>query len=166
MGSRVQWPRTISRRTRAGGISPPVLVALLLAAGAAVLIFRAFPGPYPGLDGWYDDVPNGLVAAQVSGKPVMVLYTARWSGPSRELNREVLRSVEVADYLREEFIRVRIDLTNRSGPNSEIAAEYRVLSTPTVHIFDAGGRPFASRVGSARPSEFLGWLERCREQAE
>lgn len=37
------------------------------------------------------------------------------------------------------FVRVKIDLTDRMGPNTRLAAQYQVYAIPTMILYDSSG---------------------------
>jgi thiol:disulfide interchange protein DsbD len=69
-------------------------------------------------------------------KPVLVLYTADWCPPCRLLKREVLSDPKIDAFLAREYVRVKIDLTNRRGPNNRLAAKAQVTGLPTMIVFN------------------------------
>ncbi|MGQ4512462.1 thioredoxin [Streptomyces sp. DW26H14] len=84
--------------------------------------------------------------------PVLVEFTADWCGPCRQL-APVLDAVAREEAGRVRIVRVDVDT------NPATAAQYAVLSMPTLMVF-RDGEPVASMVG-ARPKRRL--LQELRE---
>jgi len=118
-----------------GWIKPIVLMIVLVVLGAGIAAWKAH---WPGGD-WEHDFDAGLDTAENTGKPMLVLYTADWCPPCRTLKRTVLQEPEVVDQLKQRYVLVKVDLSNRSGPNAELAAYYDVTGIPTVILFGPGG---------------------------
>jgi protein disulfide-isomerase len=93
---------------------------------------------------------------------VLVLFTADWCPPCRRLKRDVLGRSGVDAYLEEQFVRVKIDLTDRSGPNNAVAAHFGVRSIPSARAYDPDGHEIGVYQGSYTEWEFLDWLRECR----
>ncbi|MHC4416204.1 MAG: thioredoxin family protein [Planctomycetota bacterium] len=149
-------------RARTGRAATALLFAIILIA-----LFAAWKlfGPSAATAGWYHDVEKGMNASESSAKPLLVLYTADWCPPCRQLKKDVLSDPDVSDFLREEFICVKVDLTNRSGDNNRVAYEFGVQSIPTIQVFNTDGRLVSSRTGTSPVPVFLNWLQRCRRRA-
>lgn len=143
------------------GKSTTLVLFVLLIVGSLLAAWK-ITGPALAWSNWHDDLGEGMEASQVTGKPVLVLYHADWSKPGHQFKREVLGAPQIVSYLRREYVCVKIDLTDRAGPNQEMASEFGVRAIPTIQIFDARGRPIGSRVGSVSVPEMLKLLETCR----
>ncbi len=112
------------------------LVVLLAATGLGLAGWKVLGSSS---DGWLHDLGAGLDAAEASGKPVFVLFTADWCPPCRELKRDVLSDPDVDAFLSENYVRVKIDLTDRRGPNVRTAGENGVTGIPTMILYDDDG---------------------------
>jgi thioredoxin-related protein len=115
-------------------------------------------------DLWRHDLAAGLEAAEETGRPVLVLFTADWCAPCRQLKREVLSDPEVLGYLATEYVPVKIDLTKRTGKNVDLARSLAVQGVPTMIVFDPDGLEIESNVGPLPKWELLDWLDRCKTQ--
>ncbi|MEU8523530.1 thioredoxin domain-containing protein [Streptomyces sp. NBC_01216] len=78
--------------------------------------------------------------------PVLVMYTADWCGPCRQLG-PVLGAIAAEREGRLEIVRLDVDR------NPGVTVRYGVLATPTLMVFRAG-EPVKSMVG-ARPKRRL-----------
>jgi protein disulfide-isomerase len=112
------------------------LIVLLVATGLGLAGWKVLGSSS---DGWLHDLGAGVDAAAASGKPMFVFYTADWCPPCRELKRDVLSDPDVDAFLSENYVRVKIDLTDRQGPNAWIASDNGVRGIPTVIVYDDDG---------------------------
>ena len=112
------------------------LVVILVATGLGLAGWKVV-GSSSG--GWLHDIGAGVDASEASGKPMFVLYTADWCPPCRKLKRDVLSDPDVDAFLSDNYVRVKIDLTDRGGPNAMTASEYGVNGIPTVIVYDYAG---------------------------
>ncbi len=123
-----------------------VVVGLGLAGWKLIGSFR---------DPWLPDLSAGLAAAEASGRSMFVLYTANWCLPCRELKSDALRDPAVDDFLKENFVRVKIDLSSRRSPNNAIAAEHQVSGLPTMILYNHRGMEIDRVTGGAAISNWL-----------
>ncbi len=105
--------------------------------------------------GWLHDLDAGVDASEASGKPMFVLYTADWCPPCRDLKRDVLSDPIVDGFLSENYVRVKIDLTERGGPNARTASEYGVTGIPTMILYDYDGVEIDRVVGGGAVAYWL-----------
>ena len=112
------------------------LVVLLAVTGLGLAGWKVL-GSSSG--GWLHDLGAGVDAVEASGKPMLVFYTADWCPPCRTLKRDVLSDPDIDAFLSDNYVRVKIDLTERGGPNARTASEYGVSGIPTMILYDADG---------------------------
>ncbi len=130
------------------------LFVLLAATGLGLAGWKALAASR---DGWLHDLDAGVDAADASGKPMLVLYTADWCPPCRELKRNVLSDPHIDAFLRQNYVRVKMDLTNRHGPNARTASEYGITGIPTVILYDRRGMEINRVTGGGALTQ---WLQR------
>ena len=111
---------------------------------------------------WYETIDDGLEVAEREQKPILILFTAGWCPPCQKLKREVLADSEVKGYLGAEFVLVKVDLSDESGPNNEVAFEHGVKSIPTIKAYDRHGDYVDTYDGTRTKADFLGWAQRVR----
>ncbi len=128
------------------------LVVLLAVTGLGLAGWKVLG---PSSDGWLHDLGAGLDAAEASGKPVFVLFTADWCPPCRELKRDVLSDPDVEAFLSENYVRVKIDLSDRGGPNARTASENGVRGIPTRILYDDDGVEIDRVTGGSAVSYWL-----------
>jgi thiol:disulfide interchange protein DsbD len=90
---------------------------------------------------WLSTEAAALAHARISGKPVIMDFTADWCLPCREFEVSVFARPEVAAVL-EDFVLVRIDLT-REDQDDTLAAlksRYAVVTLPAVRVLAPGGQ--------------------------
>jgi len=103
---------------------------------------------------WLNDVDEALLIAQASGKPMLVFFTADWCPPCRQLKSGPLKDPQVKSYLVENYVPVKVDLTDRSGPGAMSAAQTGVTGIPTMILYDTQGRETDRFIGG----EIVEWL--------
>jgi thiol-disulfide isomerase/thioredoxin len=136
-----------------GGATRPIwLVALLVAVGLGLAGWKVLG---PSGDRWLHDLGAGIDAAEASGKPMFVLYTADWCPPCRQLFFNDTATTEIYTFLREEYVLVKIDLTSRGGPNARTAGEYGVTGIPTVILYDRAGLEVDRVTGGAALAHWI-----------
>lgn len=146
--------------TRSGGVVMPAVAVLVL----AVLGLGAWKVAGGGDRAWHHDLRAGMTAAEQARRPALVLFTADWCPPCQMLKKEILPPPQVAEYLASEYVCIKIDLTDRDGPNAALARKWTIGAIPTMVVLDPAGTEIDSRVGPLPPAELRAWLARCRGQ--
>ena len=126
--------------------SSPALKRAIVALVAAAVGFGGWK-LLAGKSIWLDDVDAGLAAAQASGKPMLVFFTADWCPPCRQLKRGPLSEPGVKGYITENYVPVKVDLTDRSGSGAMNAAQTGVNAIPAMILYDTDGRETDRFVG-------------------
>ncbi len=152
-----------SRPPRHHGSSLVTVILLLLFIGGGWAVWKLANRP-PVMEGWLHDMDAGIQASESSDKPMLVLFTADWCPPCQSLKKNVLTDAEVAGYLRQEYVTVAIDLTQRGGPNSSIASDFGVRYIPTMFIFSPHGRELDSNSALTKP-QFLNWVKTAKARS-
>jgi thiol-disulfide isomerase/thioredoxin len=140
----------------AGSSSGPtkkLVVALICVVAAIGLGAAGFKVLRPSGGGWLHSLDDGLDLAETSGKPVLALFTADWCPPCRRLKQGVLADPDVKTSLAEDYVLVKVDLTDRRGQNNWVASDAGVKYIPTIIIYDEGYE--TRRFGA---SEFESWV--------
>jgi thiol:disulfide interchange protein DsbD len=90
---------------------------------------------------WLPTEAAGLAHARVSGKPIMMDFTADWCLPCREFEVSVFARPEVADLLKD-FVLVKIDLTREDQDDALPALKdrYGVSTLPAIRFLAPGGQ--------------------------
>ncbi len=153
---------------RSGGGLSGLLVKLgmVLMVGAVVWFFvqgRGLTAAH-GAGDWYHSVDEGLDAAEASGKPILIFFTADWCPPCQQFKGAVLTDAGVEDRL-EQFELVKVDMTERGGPNMAVAQEFGVNSIPRLLVYRPDGT-YVSETPGVDPVSFSHWLDGCLNAAE
>jgi thiol:disulfide interchange protein DsbD len=100
---------------------------------------------------WLPTEAAGLAHARVSGKPIMMDFTADWCLPCRELEVSVFARPEIAALLKD-FVVVKIDLTREDQDDAlpALKARYSVSTLPAVRLLAPGGQ-IVGRIDSLVP---------------
>ena len=90
---------------------------------------------------WLPTEAAGLAHARVSGKPMVMDFTADWCLPCREFEVSVFARPEIAALL-EDFVLVKIDLTREDQDDALPALKdrYGVSTLPAVRFLAPGGQ--------------------------
>lgn len=138
--------------------APKWLGAAIVFAVACLAWWQFGPGFAMG-GSWIADWDRGIDAAEKSGKPLLVLFTADWCPPCKTLKNEVLAKSGVMARLKADFTLVKVDLTDRAGPNNRIAADYGVRGIPCLIMFNTRGEQVGRLVGAPSAEHLLLWVD-------
>ena len=139
-----------------------IILAVITLAGLGAWTLR---GASASSSAWLNDIDEGAVTAREQNRPLLVLFTADWCPPCQAFKREVFSDAEVAGYLERTFVLVKIDLTNRKGPNNHVAIEYEVEGIPTLIAYDSWGAHLEDYRGPRTKGDFLQWARKIRATA-
>ncbi len=137
------------------------MMRLLAAMVVLIVLFVAWKVAVPSysLDGWHHNIDSALDEAEMSGRPIYILYTADWCPPCRQFKSSVLADSEIASYLESNYVRVKIDLSDRFGENNRIADKYSVHAVPTMMIYSDTGQEIDRHQGGMDRYVFLDWIQ-------
>ena len=133
---------------------------VFLIIGVSCLLIWLVFSPSGAHAAWYDSIDKGTIQAELTRKPMLVFYTADWCPPCKMLKKQTFADDQVAKYLADNYILIKIDLTDRQSPNQAIAREYEVNSIPTMFIYTSLGIEIDSINGFIPPREFLEWIRK------
>ena len=94
--------------------------------------------------------------AKVTGKPVMVDFSATWCGYCKMLDRQTYADPRVIHALTG-WIAARVDVDKQP----ELAEKYGATSLPSVLFFHSNGQPAAGFQGFVEPNDMLAVLPRA-----
>jgi len=136
------WSESVNVRT---------LLALLLAFGvSAVQTATADRRHAVATDIQWHAYDEGVHLARTEGKPVMLVFTAKWCGWCRKLEEETLSKDSIIA-LSADFVCVKVDVDEES----ELARSFRVRGIPVVLFTDEDGNELRRVVGFADEAELI-----------
>jgi hypothetical protein len=138
-----------------GGSNVVKLFKLLILAGVVVLGVAGWKALDPLGGMWLDDPVKGFEAAAKSGKPILVLYTTDRLPQDRQFNHDVLKDPEIKAFLKQEYVKVKVDMTRPYGPAHGYAARAKVRELPTLIVYSPGGREIRRVVGAEKVGAWL-----------
>jgi thiol-disulfide isomerase/thioredoxin len=127
-------------------LSPRLVVRLLLPLALLLSATRAVASddPQPDFSSWLEDAPGMIEAArrfEQEPAPIFVYFYTDWCPYCRQLERELLSSELVADFL-EGVVAVRINA--EGGPaEQEIARRYGVRGYPALFMLSSESRTWS-----------------------
>lgn len=105
---------------------------------------------------------DGLKTAKKDRKPVVLMFSAYWCGPSTQMLKQVLPSETIKPY-HGKFVWVYLD-TDSDG-NDEVATQYGVSGIPHFEFVSSSGRSLGNLVGSVTADEFAKTLDGALKKA-
>ena len=101
---------------------------------------------------WADDWKTALTKAGAEDKAVLVTFYADWCIWCKKLDSTTLADTQVATFLRENVVPLRLDVDNEGRSLSE---DYRVDGLPTVLVLNSAGEEIGRIPGYLPPDGFL-----------
>ena len=117
---------------------------------------------------WEPYSTERVAEAQAAGKPVMMDFYADWCIPCLELER-VTFTDDTVRALGDEFVRLKVDLTQFNSPEAEAVREqYAVAGVPTIVFLDTDGEEVreARVVGFLSPTRFAERMQQAHPPLE
>ncbi|MGE5343025.1 MAG: cytochrome c biogenesis protein CcdA [Candidatus Omnitrophota bacterium] len=144
------------------------LIILVLFAGIflfmAGLDIKYFPGKYvrkpehkPVTLTWLSDPDEGKAISQKENKPLLIDTTAAWCVACKELEEYTFSDPGVANVLKN-YVRVRIDFTQKTAKNEELRNNLKVIGMPTLIVLDPEGKEIRRGSGFMEKAKFLEFL--------
>ena len=132
-----------------------ILVAILVLC--AFFGWRAWKGGHA-LEAWGNSWEKGVDQSEAQKKPQLVLFTADWCPACEDFESKVLSRPEVTSRLQQHFVLTVVDLSERSGPNNQIAASFGVKVIPTMVIVEPDGSRSDYLTGSVPEARLYEWI--------
>jgi thiol:disulfide interchange protein DsbD len=108
----------------------------------------------------YTSIPDGLAAAREAERPALIDFWATWCEKCIELERETLDDPRVAKVLRQRFVFIKKDCSEKSDAIRAVREKWRAKSLPTLSLVDSRGKHVKNLVGKVSPEELLRELEK------
>ncbi len=115
---------------------------------------------------WIYSETDALRLAREQDKPVLVDFWAAWCEACNELDKETYSNPKVEAWLRQHYIRLKLDVSDMTGENSQrLLEKYGVLGMPTVLFLRPSGyiEKSLTFVGFVPPEEFLKHLQKAQK---
>jgi thiol:disulfide interchange protein DsbD len=166
-------------------VGPEIPGAIALACGA-LLLFGSIPGndllrSLPILDSWTTndeaaaaiDVQTvtslatfdaAMATARVTGKPVLLDFSANWCVECKIIDRNVLGNKTVRERMRD-IVLIRADMTDYNDDSRALMQRFNVVGPPTMMFLDAqAGQeiPETRTVGPVDADTFIGKIASAR----
>lgn len=93
-----------------------------------------------------DDIATALAKAKKTNKVVFIDFYTTWCAPCKVMEQSVFRDEDVANYMNENCISIRINAEKGKGPDRKI--EYLVDAYPTMLFYAPNGDEVARKQGS------------------
>lgn len=103
---------------------------------------------------WLTDLEQGKKEAGKKGNMLMVFATAEWSETSKKMEEETFSSQGVSNALKA-FTLVRLDLTEGTEKNRQIAKSLNIIGIPTTLFLSSNGEEINRHAGVIDKSRFL-----------
>ncbi|MFO7652868.1 MAG: thioredoxin family protein [Candidatus Krumholzibacteriia bacterium] len=107
------------------------------------------------------DYEQAIEQARVTGKPLLINFTADWCKYCRMMKAETYTDPEVIAYLREHYVVALVDTEERPG----IAQQYFVRGLPTIWFLTSEGEPLTNLPGYVDAPMFRQMLAYLAEEA-
>jgi thiol:disulfide interchange protein len=93
-----------------------------------------------------DDIDAALAQAKKTKKVVFIDFYTTWCAPCRVMEESVFQDEDVANYLNENCISIRVNAEKGKGPDRKL--EYAVDAYPTMLVYSSNGDEVARKQGS------------------
>jgi thiol:disulfide interchange protein len=93
-----------------------------------------------------DDIDAALAKAKKMNKIVFIDFFTTWCAPCRVMEESVFRDEDVANYMNENCISIRVNAEKGKGPDRKL--EYAVDAYPTMLFYSSNGDEVARKQGS------------------
>lgn len=135
------------------------LTALLLAIVTLPLLAADFPKGSPKFE---HSLKSATAAAEKSGKPMILVFSAVWCGPCQQMKKEVYPSDAIKPF-HDKFEWAYLDADEES--NAAAMKKFNVEGIPHIQFLSKDGKDLGSQVGSTSPEDFANTLEKTLKKA-
>ena len=137
-----------------------LMLFIALAAGATLYLtgFWTDGGSGFGSEGlrFEHSYANALKESQRTHKPIVLIFSAAWCGPCKQMKEDVYPSTAVKPY-HDKFVWAYLDVDERS--NHQIAQQFNVRGIPHIEVINAAGNSVYQQTGGSSPADLAASLE-------
>jgi len=134
------------------GVSPPVAAGVLAPGGET-----AGPTPPAAPLKWETDVFSAFEKARGEDRRVLMDWSADWCTACKEMEKEAFTRPDVRKAF-EEFVLLRVDVTELDAKEEKLADKYKFLAPPTLVVADGDGVTIGKLEGYENPQAVLAFL--------
>lgn len=100
---------------------------------------------------WVSNYDRAMDMGKTENRSVMIYFYTTWCSWCRKLERDTYSNDEVADFLNNNFICLRID----AGKNSDLIALYGIPGYPAMVFLSPEGKELGRILGYRQPDIFM-----------
>ena len=105
---------------------------------------------------WKQDYVQAVAEAKTLGRPLLVHFHAKWCGPCKKMEHEVLHTSDVRDLLSKDFVAVLVNCDE----HPELQMQFNIQSLPTDIVLGPDGAVLLKSEGSRDKKTYLAQLAR------
>ncbi|MDQ3233103.1 MAG: thioredoxin family protein, partial [Pseudobdellovibrionaceae bacterium] len=94
---------------------------------------------------WISDDATAYSEAQKAGRPILVDGWADWCPACKDMDKTTFQEPEVISLLQEEWVTVKLDMTQQMEADEALAQKYGMIGLPTLVLVPADGDLTKSR---------------------
>ncbi len=111
---------------------------------------------------WRTDLPGAIAEAVANQRQVFVEFSAEWCVPCKEIEVKVF-SVDAVQAALRNYVLVKLDVTDPSSEQDDIADKYEANTLPFMMVLDPVTDEVRGKIGTmTTPEELLAMLEKAR----
>ena len=135
------------------------LIALTLAIIALPLLAGDFPKGSPKFE---HDFKAVSAAAEKSGKPMILVFSAVWCGPCQLMKKDIYPSAAVKPF-HDKFEWAYLDADE--DKNAALMKKFDVSGIPHIQFLSKSGKDLGSQIGATSAEDFANTLEKTLKKA-
>lgn len=123
----------------------------------SIMLIHVF-GQSPGAEKSYfkGSIDQMRQQAKTLQKPYILFFHAEWSAPSRDVELNCIKNLQIQDFLQREFLVYKVDMDSRAtnAPANQLAQSYKVALYPTFIFFAPDGLILKKLAGQLNVQSF------------